>query len=133
MVNYVKSMVKNFPEKISKSNYFWNRNVFKVDNKSNVLSKTKKEIFHTFVAKSLFLYKRGSSDIQPAIAFLSTRVRESTEEDWHKLVNYQILYNNTYKDVIKISMGNTNSIKWYVDAAFVVHNDIKSHTGATMT
>ena len=25
------------------------------------------------------------------------------------------------------------TIKWYVDASFAVHNDYKSHTGATMT
>jgi hypothetical protein len=28
---------------------------------------------------------------------------------------------------------DTQSIKWYVDAAFAVHKDYKSHTRATMT
>ena len=36
------------------------------------LSKDKAETFHTFVAKGLFLAKRGRPDILPTIAFLCT-------------------------------------------------------------
>jgi hypothetical protein len=32
-----------------------------------------------------------------------------------------------------MSADDTQSIKWYVDAAFAVHKDFKSHTGATMS
>ena len=34
---------------------------------------------------------------------------------------------------LRLSMDNIKCIKWYVDAAFTVHTDYKSHTGATMT
>ena len=34
MTEYVKSMVNDFPEELSKSNYLWNENLFKVDTKS---------------------------------------------------------------------------------------------------
>ena len=30
-------------------------------------------------------------------------------------------------------MDNIKCFKWYVDAAFAIHADYKSHTGATMT
>ena len=86
MTEYVKSMVNDFPDKLSKSNYPWNENLFKVDTKSPKLLKDKRELFHTFVAKGLFVCKRARPDIQPAIAYLTTRVREPDEQDWFKLV-----------------------------------------------
>ena len=35
--------------------------------------------------------------------------------------------------VLELSADNTQTIKWYVDAAFAVHPDYCSHTGAVMT
>jgi hypothetical protein len=75
MSEYVKNMIQDFPEDIAISNYPWNENFFKVDDKTNKLSQAKREIFHTFVAKGLFASKRATPDIQPAIAFLTTRVK----------------------------------------------------------
>jgi hypothetical protein len=39
----------------------------------------------------------------------------------------------TKNDVPCISADDTGTIQWHVDAAFAVHRDMKSHTGATMT
>ena len=39
----------------------------------------------------------------------------------------------TKDDVLKFSVDGSYKIKWYVDAAFAVHPDMKSHTGAVMT
>jgi hypothetical protein len=39
---------------------------------------------HTIIDKALFACKRARPDIQLAIAFLSTRVRELNEDDWKK-------------------------------------------------
>ena len=85
MADYVVNMINDFPEKLSLSNYPWNDNLFKVDESSRKLSKENREIFHTFVAKALFLCKRARPDIQPAIAFLTTRVKSPDEQDWFKL------------------------------------------------
>jgi hypothetical protein len=49
------------------------------------LDKDQSEFFHTTVAKLLFLCKRGCPDIQTAISFLCTRVREPTRHDYNKL------------------------------------------------
>ena len=40
--------------------------------------------------------------------------------------------NGTKKRVLTLSADNLRVIKWYVDAAFAVHPDFKSHTGAAM-
>ena len=39
----------------------------------------------------------------------------------------------TKKDVLTLSADGTGIIKWYVDAAFAVHPDFKSHTGSVMS
>ena len=39
----------------------------------------------------------------------------------------------THELCLTLNTGNTSCIKWYADAAFVVHLDFKSHTGATLT
>jgi hypothetical protein len=133
MVDYVKAMVNDFPEGISKSNYPWNENLFKIDDKSPLLNKEKRELFHTFVAKGLFLCKRARPDIQPAIALLATRVQSPNEQDWSKLLKLLAYLNYTSEEVLILQIDNSHCIKWYVDAAFAVHHDKKSHTGANMT
>jgi hypothetical protein len=133
MTEYVKSMVNDFPEELSKSNYPWNENLFKVDTKSPKLSKDKRELFHTFVAKGLFVCKRARPDIQPAIAYLTTRVREPDEQDWFKLMKMMNYLNNTLEDVLTLNTDDSFNITWHLDAAFGVHHDKKSHTGATMS
>jgi hypothetical protein len=49
-----------------------------------------------------------------------------------KLIKMMCYLKNTHKDVMVISANDSSSIVWHVDAAFAVHNDKKSHTGATM-
>jgi hypothetical protein len=39
----------------------------------------------------------------------------------------------TQTEVATLSMDDSGVIKWYVDASFVSHKDLKSHTGAVMT
>jgi hypothetical protein len=133
MTDYVKGMVTEFPEELSKSNYPWNQNLFQIDNKCKLLNKEKSEIFHTFVAKGLFVCKRARPDIQPAIAFLSTRVKAPDEQDWCKLVKMMNYLNNSKEDVLTLECDELCNITWHLDASFAVHNDKRSHTGATMS
>ena len=39
----------------------------------------------------------------------------------------------TKKDVLTLEASNYGKITWHLDAAFGVHNDYKSHSGAVMT
>jgi hypothetical protein len=41
--------------------------------------------------------------------------------------------NSTQKDVLVLHADDSHNIIWHLDASFGVHNDKKSHTGATMT
>jgi hypothetical protein len=40
--------------------------------------------------------------------------------------------NRTKDDVLTLEADDTHIVKWHVEAAFAIHDDFKSHTGATM-
>ena len=101
---------------------------------SQPLSRQQAEEFYTFVAKILFLCKRARPDLHTATAVMCTRVQKPNQDDWNKLV-WVMKYCNgtTRKDNLILSADDLHVIKWYVDSAFAVHPDFKSHTGAVMT
>ena len=115
------------------TNYPWDENLFKIDEKSPLLNKTEAETLHTFTMKGLFVAKRGRQDLAPVISFLTTRVNNPTKQDWNKLIKMMRFLVKTQDDVSRIQVDKLNSAQWYVDAAFAVHNDMKSHTGAIFT
>ena len=64
---------------------------------------------------------------------LCTRVKAPNKSDWDKLIRLLKFLNGTRDDALTLSADDLGVIKWYVDAAFAVHPDFKSHTGASMT
>jgi len=97
------------------------------------LPKNQAEEFHTLVYKALFLCKRARPDLHTAVALLCTRVKDSTVDDWDKLVRLMKYCNATRKDRLFLWADDLQVIKWWVDSAFAVHSDFRSHTGACMS
>ena len=133
MRSYIEDMINVFPEEIYKTAatpaaaYFFKvRNIEKLDEE-------KASIYHTITAKGLFLCKRARPDIQTANAFLTTRVKEPDLDDWKKLKRLIQYLKGTVDLVLTLTSDKLNIIKWYIDASHQVHDDLKSHTGATMT
>jgi hypothetical protein len=62
------------------------KDLFTVDDGSEQLDKRQGNIFHSIVAKLVYVSKRARTNAQLAIAFLCTRVSCSTEQDWKKLI-----------------------------------------------
>jgi hypothetical protein len=98
-----------------------------------LLDEATSEFFHATVAKLLFLCKRGRPDIQTAIAFLCTRVQNPTKHDYNKLARVIKYLRNTKDLVVRLSAENLNIIKWWTDASYAVHHDMRSHTGGVMS
>ena len=73
--------------------------LLKVNDACEKLCERDKIIFHCLVAKRLFLSKRAGPDIQPIIAFLTTRVRNPDEDDWKKLRRLSSYLDATIKNV----------------------------------
>jgi len=107
-------------------------NLFKVDPKSKLLSPKLKKEFHTMTAKGPLVAKRARPDIGPTIAFLRTRAQKPTAQDWNKLKRMMTHLRDTQSMVLTLSCDGSSAIKWHIDAAFAVHEDFKSHTGANV-
>ena len=134
MRDYVDEMLREYPEEVNgKVKSPATEKLFSVNDSSPKLEKKKAEAFHSMVAKGLFISKRGRPDILLVIAFLSTRVQQPTVEDWSKLHRMMQWLKATRDDILTIAMTHPEIIKWYIDAAFAVHPDMRSHTGAYMT
>ena len=97
------------------------------------LDPKRKEIFHSFVAKALFLSKRARLDIAPTVAILASRVQAPVQGDWHRLVRMMRYLHSTRGFHVTLSADDIRVFKWYIDAAFATHPDFKSHTGSTLT
>jgi hypothetical protein len=86
------------------------------------------------VAKLLFLCKRARPDIQTAVAFLSTRVKgPADEDDYKKLCRVMKYLHGTVNMPLTLEADKAHIVKWWVDASYPVHPDMKSHTGGAMT
>ena len=131
MTRYIGKMVEEFPDKLKDGVKLpWTERLFKVDEKSPELSAEKARTMYTYVMKAMFLCKRARQDVQPAVAFLATRVRSPREQGYRKLVRLMEYLKATAKDVLTLEANDEQSNEWWVDASFAVHPDYKSHTGA---
>jgi hypothetical protein len=137
MRDYIQKMIKEFPTNLRNkkpSPTPAGHDLF--DQHDNIaykkLEPTKKELFHSMVAKGLFLASRGRPDIQLTIAHLCTRVQEPTTNNWEKLERMMSYLYGTRNLVRTIKADDVSVIKWFVDTSFAVHHDYKSHTGMAM-
>jgi len=105
------------------------KDLFTVDGVSKQLDKLQGETFHSIVAKLLYVSKRARTYAQLAIAFLCTRVSCSTEQDWKKLIRLLQYFNGTLDMPLILGADSLTKSKSWFDAAYAVHDDMKSHTG----
>ena len=132
MTDYVKTMIEEFPEELKgKVSTPANDHLLKVD-KGKMLGPMKAEVFHSTVAKALFLTMRARPDIRLTVAFLCTRVKEPTTYDWFKLVRMMDYLKKTENDSLTIRLGDLKETEFSIDASYAVHPDGRSHTGMTM-
>jgi hypothetical protein len=108
-------------------------NLFTVRDDANKLDDGRTEMYHHLTAKLLYLCKRARPDLQTAISFLTTRVIHPDEDDWKKLTRC-IRYLRDSKDLfLTLEAASDLAIKWWIDASFAVHPNMRSHTGGTMS
>ena len=82
-------MLEDFPYKVKPTKTApWTEKLLKVQEDAKKLEEERRSIFHTFMMKAMFLCKRARPDIDQAIAFLSSRVKDANEGDWQKLLRF---------------------------------------------
>jgi hypothetical protein len=134
MKEYVKEAISEFGDDVSRPAATPARkNIFEINNDAVLLSASQSEIYHKVVAKLLYVSHRGRPDIQLAVAFMCTRVSCSTMQDWLKLKRLLQYLNRTIDDVLIIGADSLTKLMTWVDAAYGVHRDMKSHTGGAMS
>jgi len=109
------------------------KNLFDVDEKSKTLGKLDSEVFHSVVAKLLYVSIRARMDILLAIGFLCTRVSKSTQQDRTKLKRVLEYIKGTMDLEYTLGADDMRKLRSWVDAAYAVHPDMKSHTGGVMS
>ena len=107
--------------------------LYSVDENATGLDKTRTEIFHSVTAKLLYIMKRVRPDIETAVSFLMRRVSKSNIEDWKKLKRCLGFVKGTKNDVRYIGARSITEILTWVDAAFAVHDNIRSYMGGGMS
>jgi hypothetical protein len=138
MIDYAKKMIIDIPEEFAEefdgeaptpaANH-----LFTVDENQTKLDEKRAQFFHTYVAKTLFLCKRARPDLQTVVSFLCKRVKDCDEDDWKKLKRMIQFIRATKDDYLTLSATSLHTVRWWVDAAYAVHPDMKSHTGGAMS
>ena len=101
--------------------------------KSEPLPEEKRKLFHKVVAKLLYITKRARPDLIVAVNFLCGRVTKATKDDWNKLHRCLRYLKSTIDLPLTISIDDMTIVHTFIDAAFAVHDDMKSHTGTVIT
>ncbi len=135
MFKYLQNVIDNFPEVIrGRAATPVAPHLFKVRDEKEVrpLKEEQALAFHHTVAQLLFMATRARRDIQTAVAFLTTRVKNPDEDNWGKLKRVLKYLSGTRYLKLKLSMDNLGILKWYVDGSHNVHWDCKGHGGAML-
>lgn len=134
MKDYIEEAIEAFGENVSRgATTPAKHNLHIINESSPKLSKAQAELFHHIVAKLLYVAKRCRLDVQLAIAFLTTRVKDPTAEDWNKLKQILQYLHRTIDKFLTLRANDISIMDTYIDAAYPVHLDMKSHTGGIVT
>jgi hypothetical protein len=114
MWDYIKMVIGEFPEEITgvcatpASHY-----LFKVRENGTKLNEELAEAFHHTVYQLLFAASRARRNIQTAVSFLTTRVKDPGKDDWGKLVRVLKYLNGTRFMKLILSADEMNfTIHW---------------------
>ena len=110
-----------------------NGKLFEVNDDAVPLEGKKKEVFHSVVAKVLFIMKRARPDMELTNSFLCTRVSRSTKEDWAKLKRAMAFMKQTIDDVRIIGADSLEKLLVWIDGSHAVHKNMRGHTGGSMS
>jgi hypothetical protein len=107
--------------------------LFKVDENCEKIKQDKAVEFQNLVAKTLYSTKQARQDTCTAIAFLTTRVRAPNKYDWNKLVHLMRYIRGTRTMPLILSANGSGILKWWVDASFAVHPNMRGHSGGGLS
>jgi hypothetical protein len=135
MIDYIENMLIDMPpEWDGEAATAAANHLFEVNTKDPImLNEDTATMFHHNVARLVFICKQVRPVVQTAVAFLCRRVK-GPDNDYHEKLGKVVKYLLGTKNMpLMLEGDNACIIKWWVDASFAVHPDMKSHTGGAMT
>jgi hypothetical protein len=137
MFDYIEEILKAFvtaePKGAGTKSSAAPDNLFMVNEDCIKVSPEKVVQLHNLVAKTLYVTKRARPDTCTAIAFLTTRVRAPDTDDWKKLAHLMRYLRGTRKIPLTLSANGSGILKWWVDASFAVHPNLRGHSGGGLS
>ena len=109
------------------------RDLFEVNEKAERLEERHRAVFHSITALLLYVCKRARPDILTVIAFLCTRPSMVDVNNWRKLQRLLQYLCTTIDLELIIGADTLTAFKTFIDVAYGVHMDMKSHTGGALT
>ena len=109
------------------------KTLFDIDHDAAELGPAEFERFRSVVCKLLYVALRGRPDILLSVVFLASRVSKATVQDQTKLKRLLEYLFGTYDLPLTLGADDIQTMYTFVDAAFAVHDDMKSHTGGVIT
>lgn len=109
------------------------KNIAVIDESSPRLSKEETEVFHSIVAKLLYVGIRVRKDIMMAVGFLCTRVSCPTKQDQLKLKRLLEYIHGSLDLDLTIGADDLQQMQTWIDASYAIHTDMKSHTGGSIS
>ena len=98
-----------------------------------LLGDKQKKIFVHLVMQGLYLSQQGHLDIRTAIAFLCGQLHNPEEDDYKKLTRLMRYLRGTKNLILTLRANDNGIIQWWIDVSYTVHDDMKGHTGATLS
>jgi hypothetical protein len=106
------------------------RTSYVVEDDAEKLPEDRRAWFHSVVAKLLYIAKRARPDVLTVVIFLCTRVQGATTEDEKKLLRVLGYLKLTSGRTLMLRATDEKSkVVAYMDAAYALHSDSKSHSG----
>jgi hypothetical protein len=133
MMDYVKTIIAGMPGDMAGiARTPVPAHLFVVNDNPVPLNKSMAEVFHRMVMQLLYLCQRGRPDIRTAISFLCRR-SSPDEDDYKKLTRVMRYLQATLDLKLVLSADGSGIVRWWVDAAYGVHSDMKGQTGGTLS
>ena len=135
MDDYVKTMLNDPPSSMDgKAATPAAAHLFKINTMNpKPLDQARKDLFIHLVMQGLYLSQRGRPDIRTAISFLCSCLKCPDEDDYKKLTRLIRYLRHTLYICLVLGKDDTGVVRWWIDASYAVHPDMRGHTGATMS
>ena len=71
--------------------------------------------------KAMIIFKRSWPNTDQAFSFLSSKIKDTNEGYWKKLLRVMRLLKVTINNVLTLEDDNTNNLTWYIHVPLAVH------------